>query len=138
MTTQGTSNTLSMSSGVTTVPGAPLGDNSALPHTHQVRGVAERKVQVVQHRDDRSPLALQPLRKAQHLQLVIEVQVGRRLVQQQNIRRLRQSHRNPYALALPTGKLPDPSPRQRTHPGVAHRPSHGLVVDRAPLAHEAW
>ena len=90
----------------------------------------------MQHSDDRRTCTLQALRKAQHLELMIQIQVGRWLIQQQNLSRLRQRHRDPYALTLPARKLPNATPRQSRDPCIFHRSRHGLVILTTPLTQE--
>ena len=64
---------------------------------------------------------------------MIQIQIGRRLIQEQDIRRLRQSHRDPDPLTLPTRELADTSGAERAYSGVTHCTRHGLVILRAPL-----
>ena len=64
-------------------------------HKDKVGGIPERKMQIVQHSNDSCTRALQTLGKTKYLQLMIEIEIRRRFIEQQDLRRLRQSHRNP-------------------------------------------
>ena len=71
-------------------------------------GVARREVEVVQHHHDRGAAAGVELgEQVEHLDLVGDVEVGRRLVEQQQVGALREGHRDPHPLALAARQLVD-------------------------------
>ena len=66
------------------------------------------EIQVMKHHHDgNSELAVQLPHQLDHLELTADIQKGRRFIQQKHLRLLRQSHRNPCALALSAGKTHD-------------------------------
>ena len=99
----------------------------AVLHGDQVLGVAGGQVQVVQHDDDgAAALGVQPADQVEDVDLVGEVEVGRRLVEQQQVGALRERHRDPGALPLAAGERVD-----RPVGEVGHvRPGQRLGDDR--------
>ena len=80
------------------------------------------------------PLAVQPLHQIEQRRLAGDVQVVRRLVQQQDLRLLRQRHRQHDPLALPPRELPERPPRQRRRPHRRQRPLRDPPVRRRVAA----
>ena len=60
-------------------------------------------MQVMQDCDDRRAASVETLGNAQDLELMIQVEIGRGLIQEQDVRLLGQRHRDPHPLALPAG-----------------------------------
>ena len=73
-------------------------------------------------------LSPEALRQTQHLKLMIQVEIRRRLIEEKNVRLLSKRHRDPDALTLAARQLANPAPHQVANPSVPHRASHGLVV----------
>ena len=133
-TWQRSPNTSCTSSSVITVDGRPGGDDVAVAHRDEVVAVAGGLVEVVQHEHDGALVALVEVdEQVEHLDLVGEVEVGGRLVEQHQVRALRQRHRDPHPLALPAGELVDGSFRQRDDAGGAHGVGDDRLVRRRPL-----
>lgn len=62
----------------------PLGEDPAVGHDHEVIAVAAGQVEVVQHRDDGAPgLPVERTQQPEQVDLMTDVEVGRRLVEQQ-------------------------------------------------------
>ncbi|KGW79204.1 hypothetical protein Y046_3876 [Burkholderia pseudomallei MSHR2990] len=92
--------------------GRALRDDPPGAHQHDLVAVRGRLVEVVQHPDDREPArAIEPPQLAQDVELVMDVEISGRLVEQHDGRLLRERHRDPGALPL--------AARQRGH--VARR-----------------
>ena len=82
--------------------GVPSATIDPRPHRDQVVGVAAGVVEIVQDEHDRAALALVEVdEQVEHLDLVGEVEVRRRLVEQHQARALGQRHGDPHPLALP-------------------------------------
>ncbi len=77
-----------------------LGGYPALVEQHQPLAVLSGDVEVVQHDDDGPARRVQAAEQLHDLQLVVEVQVVERLVEQQDRRLLGQRLRDEGALAL--------------------------------------
>lgn len=73
----------------------------AVLHRDQLVGVAAGEVEVVQHdHDRRTPLAVEVREQVEQLDLVVDVQEGRRLVEEEQVGVLGEGHRDPDALTL--------------------------------------
>ena len=90
-------------------------------------------MQIVQHGNNSRTRALQALGKTKHLQLVIEIEIGRRFIEQQDLSRLRQSHRNPDTLTLTTGKLTNTPTDEGHDTRILHRTGERFIVLTTPL-----
>ena len=96
-----TPKTSAMTSGVTTSAGDPSATIRAVAHGDEVVGVAGSHREVVQHHDDRRAASgIEIGDEVEHVELVGDVEEGRRLVEEQHRRRLRQRHREPHPLPL--------------------------------------
>ena len=105
----------------------------ALGHVDQVVGVARGEVQVVQHHHDRGAAgAVEVGQQVEHLDLVGDVEEGRRLVEQQDVGLLGQRHRDPDPLPLPAGQLVDGPVGELGRPGHGQRLGDGRVVGSGP------
>ena len=137
MIRQASPKTSSTSSAVTISDGSPVGDDPSGLHRDQVGGVPAGMVEVVQHRDQ-GPVLLDVQIGAQveHLDLVGDVEVGGRLVQQQDRRLLGQRHRQPHPLPLAAGQLVDRPVGQVGHLGRGQRLGDDLLVGAAPLSQQ--
>ena len=83
-----------------------LRDDVPVGHRHDVVGVPAGQVEVVQHHDDgASGTPVQVAQQAQQLDLVVDVEERRGLVEQQQVGLLGQRHRDPYPLALTAREL---------------------------------
>lgn len=79
-------------------------------------------VQIVQHGDQRAPPRLVQLRaQVEDVYLVLDVEVRRRLVEQQQRRLLSERHRDPDPLSLPAGQFVDIAIRKLGDTGGHHR-----------------
>ena len=93
-------------------------------------GDGRRLVEVVQHDPDRDAVHVgQVAHDVEHLDLVAEVEIGRRLVEQEDGRVLGEAAREPHALCLAARERVDRPLRQVGNPGHGH---HALD-DRRPL-----
>jgi len=93
-----------------------------------VIAIAGRLVQIMQHRHD-CGAAIPLLRHHLHQRhLVIQVQIGRRLIQQQIGGLLRQCHRQEGTLLLTARKLVHPPIRNDVGMRGCHHPVHDLAV----------
>ena len=98
------------------------------PHRDQAARVARGEVEVVQHHHDRAAhLAVQALDEIEHVDLVGEVEVRGRLVEQDHVGALRERHRDPRTLALAAGELIQRPGGELGHPG----PGEGLADGRS-------
>ena len=105
----------------------------ALAHGDEVVGVARRQVEVVQHHHDRGAAHLVELgEQVEHLDLVGDVEVRRRLVEQQQVGLLGEGHRDPHALALAAGELVDQPVGEVEGVGQLEGLRHGLLVLARP------
>ena len=108
ITSASRSNTSRISSLVMTSDGGPLATIAAVSHREEVIGVAGSEVHVVQHHHDRrAAVAVEIGEQIEHLDLVGDVEEGGRLVQQQDVGLLRESHRDPHPLTLTARELVD-------------------------------
>ena len=120
-----------------TSPGAPIACTRPVAHRDELVGVARGEVEVVQHHDDRgAALAVEVGEQVEHLDLVGDVEEGRRLVEQQDVGLLRERHRDPHALALAARELVDRPIGEVGDAGRVERGGDGLVVVRAPAAEQ--
>ena len=76
----------------------------SVAHGKQIIGVPRSEIQIMQYHDNRRMLTLvEMLQKFEHLQLMREVEICCRLVEQNNSRLLSERHSNPDPLPLPAG-----------------------------------
>ena len=87
--------------------GGAVGDKSTLMEDEEPIGVAGSEFQVVKHSEDGAARVHEPGHLIHERKLVMNVEVGGRLVEQQQIRLLHERLREEYALGLP--------PAQREH-----------------------
>jgi hypothetical protein len=111
-------------------------DDLALAQQHDLVGDDRRVVEVVQHDADRHVVVVrQVAHHVEHLDLVAQVEVVGRLVQQQHGGLLRQARRQPHALQLAAGQLVHAPVGHRGHARQVHGAPDGgapLQVDPAP------
>ena len=125
--------TVRTTSSVTTSRGVPSATTAAVAKGDEVVGVARREVQVVQHHHDRgAATGVEVGQQVEHLDLVGDVEVRRRLVEQQQVRSLRQRHRDPDPLALAARELVDHAVGQPERVRQLERLRDGLVVGAGP------
>lgn len=117
--------------------GRPLRDDLARAHRNDVRRVAGCEVEVVQHGDERAPAGVQSRAEIEHVDLVRDVEVRCRLVEQQDRRLLGEGHREPGALPLAPTELLHEAFSVLSHLDLRERPSHRSVVRGAPLPQDA-
>ena len=123
---------------VNTSRGGPCGDDRAVLHHDDQVAVAGRQVEVVQHHHDgAAALAVEPGDQVEHLDLVGEVEEGRRLVEQQQVGVLGQRHRDPGPLPLAAGELVEGPVAQVAGVGHLQRGLDDLLVVGRPLAEPA-
>src|SRR5688500_1503513 len=88
--------------------GTAFGDDFSGFHGDDVVGVAAGEVEVVQHDHHGAAIVLDQVgEEIEHFDLVVDVEEGRRLVEQQHVGLLGQRHGDPDALALAAGQLVD-------------------------------
>ena len=137
-TSQARPNTSVTTARVDDVDRRALRDDRALLHRDDVVGVAAGQVEVVQHDDDRlARLPVEVGQQVEQLDLVVDVEERRRLVQQQQVGVLRERHRDPHPLALPAGELGDVAVGQVGRAGGLQRAGDRAVVLGAPLPEPA-
>ena len=113
----------------------PLGDDRPVAHRDEVVGVAAGVVEVVQDEHDRAALALVEVdEEVEHLDLVGEVEVRRRLVEQHQPGALGERHGDPHPLALAAGQLVDRAAGDVERAGRLERAVDGGPVGRASTA----
>ena len=99
-----------------------LREHAAGAHQHERVAQRRREVQVVRrqhHRD--AALAIEPRQQRRHLELIAEIERGRRLVEQQHVRRLRQRARDDDALLLTAAERHVRAVRQMRRAGGGQR-----------------
>ncbi|SDL15547.1 hypothetical protein SAMN04488074_109145 [Lentzea albidocapillata subsp. violacea] len=112
----------------------PLRHDPPIPHGHDVVRIPSSQVQVMQHHDNRPPHGnMQLLHQIQHINLMSKIQIGGRLVQQQQISPLSKSHGDPSPLPLPPGQLVNSPLSQIQNPGHSQRGINSSSVIRRPL-----
>jgi hypothetical protein len=112
--------------------------DAAARHGNEPVRVAACLVQVVEHEHDRAPVPLVQLgEEVEHLELVGEVEVGGRLVEQEYLGVLGERHRDPGALALPAGELVEGPVPEGADVRRLQRPVDLLLVLGRPLLEEA-
>ena len=100
-----TPNTCSSSVGVRTSPGTPSATMRLCWERHHPMTVACGLVEVMQHQHDRhGALPIELSHEVKHFQQVTDVEKGRRLVEQQDRRFLRQRQCDPGSLLLSVGE----------------------------------
>lgn len=99
-------------------------------------GVAAGVVQLVQHGDDGAALPVEVGEEIEKLDLVGDVEEGRRLVEQQDRRFLRQHHGDPDALALAAGQFVHQPVGEIGDAHRRHRRPDRLLVRPRPLPQE--
>ena len=130
-------------SGASTSQGRAVGDESAAVEKHEAREEVRGKREVVEDRDDRRPVAVVEIDQELHrLDLVAEVQVHGRLVEEEDRRLLRDGERDQDELTLAERQLarvtaeemadPDPFDRARDR-----RPVGGPEAAERILVREA-
>ena len=88
--------------------GVPKTCTPPIRHGDEIIRVARCQIQVVQDHDDRrAPCPVQVGQEIEHLDLVVDIQEGRRLVEQQDIGLLGKCHGDPDALTLATREFID-------------------------------
>ena len=118
--------------------GPSPGEDPAGAHHHDAVRVTAGLVEIVQDGHDRGAQDLIELpAQLEDLHLMRQVEVGRRLVEQQDPRLLGQGHRDPDPLTLASGQLRDPPARQLRHVRALHRRAHLPVVLLGPLVEHA-
>ena len=89
----------------------------------------------MEHHDDRGAAPGVELgEEVEHLDLVGDVEVGRGLVEQQQVGALREGHRDPHPLALAAGELVDDAVGEPEGVGEGERLGDRLVVGAGPAA----
>ena len=132
-TWQSIPNTLRTQSSVITSAGGAGRDDPSLAHGHEVVRVARREVEVVQDHHDRGAADLVELgEQVEDLDLVGDVEIGRRLVEEQQLGLLGKGHRDPHALPLAAGELVHQALREVQGVGELECPGHGLLVRVRP------
>ena len=110
MTMQSRPNTSRTMSAVITSFGGPDATITPSRMRDDVVGVPAREVEVVQHEHDGAPLlAVEFFAQVEHVDLVGDVEVGRRLVEQHQVGLLGERHRDPHPLALTARQFVDRS-----------------------------
>nr|BFF11524.1 hypothetical protein GCM10025699_28270 [Microbacterium flavescens] len=108
-------------------------DDAAGTHDHEVVGVARGEVELMENDHDRRAVgAVERAQEVEHLDLVAQVQEGRRLVQQEHARLLREGHRDPDALTLAARQVAHSAIRQGADPRLGHRIVDARSVGSAP------
>ncbi|MCR3747449.1 hypothetical protein LX88_001387 [Lentzea californiensis] len=112
----------------------PLSHDPPIPHGNDGVRIPSSQVQIVQHHHNRPPHGrMQLLNQIQHIDLMSKIQIGRRLVQQQQISPLSKRHRNPGPLPLPTRQLIHSPLSQIQDPGHGQSSINSSSVIRRPL-----
>ena len=112
----------------------PLSHDPPIPHSHDHIRIPSSQIQVVQHHDDRPPHdRMQLLHQIQHINLVSKIQIGGRLVQQQQIRPLSKRHGDPGPLPLPPRQLINSPLSQIRNPGHRQRSRDSRLILSRPL-----
>ncbi|CAH0141384.1 hypothetical protein SRABI02_00536 [Plantibacter cousiniae] len=114
-----------------------LGDDRAVAHRDEMRRIAGGVVEVVEDRDEGGATAVQIREQLHQLDLVRDVEEGRRLVEQQVLRLLGECHRDPDTLPLAARELVDQPAGQLRDPGRDHRLRDSRFVGAAPRPHRA-
>ena len=86
----------------------------------------------MKHHRHCAALPVQLFREVKHLNLVGNIKVGGRLIQQDQRGLLRQRHSDPHALPLPTRKRLNGSFRQLQHIRRLHRLNTGCLILSRP------
>jgi hypothetical protein len=114
------------------------GDDPSSLERDEVVGVAGRQVEVVQDGDDgRAAGAVEVDEQVEHLDLVGDVEVGGRLVEQEHVGVLRERHGDPDPLALAARQLVDPSSGELEAARHLEGAGDGALVVRGPRAEPA-
>ena len=138
MTRQSRPNTSSTISAVTTSRGAPWATRRPSFTANSRCGVAGGEVEVVEDHHDRRPaLAVEIEHQVEHVDLVGDVEEGRRLVEEQDVGALGERHRDPHALTLSAGQLVHGPVGEVRAAGRAEGLRDGFVVGGAPPAEAA-
>ena len=115
-----------------------LAVDGAAVHGDEMVGVAGGELEVVQHdRDGGAAGAVQLADHVEHLELVGDVEIGGRLVQQQHLGALCERHGDPHPLALPSGELVEQTALELVGAGEGQRLGDRLLVLVAPLREQA-
>lgn len=97
------------------VCGRAGGPETTVSHGQNVCGVAGREVEIMQHRDEGPPLLIEMCTQVEHFELMRDVEVRGRFVEEHDGRLLGQRHGDPRALALTTREFSERSGPQRGH-----------------------
>jgi hypothetical protein len=112
--------------------------NAAGCQRDEMVGIAGGEIEIVQDHDHgRAARVVQIGQKIEHLDLVVDVEKSRRLVEQQDIRLLRQRHGDPDALALAARELIDRPFGKIEGLGGRKRVVDRLVVLQRPAGKQA-
>ena len=112
--------------------GAAVGQDAAGAHGDHLVPVTTGLVEVVEHRHDRgAQLGVQVAAQLEEVHLVGQVQVGGRLVEQEDVGALGQGHGHPHPLALSAGEGGHVPLGQADDVGAFHGLGDGRVVDDA-------
>ena len=109
----------------------PVGDHPAALDEHEPREEVRGEAEVVEHGDDRGPVALVEVDEQLHrLDLVAEVEVDRRLVEEQHRRVLRDGEREQHELPLAERQLPGVAAQEVPEADPLDRGRDGRPVGR--------
>ena len=101
----------------------------ACRHGDEIVGVAGGKVEVVQDHDDRhARFVVEVRQEVENLDLVGDIEEGRRFVQKQDVGALGQRHGDPDALALSAGEFVHRPLGKVGRPGCRKRGGDRFVV----------
>ena len=113
-----------------TAPRRALGRDAAVRDQQHAPGPLRGAREVVDHRQHGDAAAAHPVERAEELELVADVEVGRRLVEQQHPRLLGEAARERRELALAGRQRAEAPLGERRDAGLLERASHRRVVRR--------
>ena len=114
-----------------------MGQDATGAHGDHLVPVTTGLVEVVEHRHDGgAQLGVQVPAQLEEVHLVGQVQVGGRLVEQEDVGALGQGHRHPHPLTLPAGECGHVPVGQANDVGALHGLGDGRVVVGRPLTQE--
>ena len=96
--------------------------------------IMRSKIQVMLHRDNRQAIRMQLLHEAIQLLLAFEVDAGRRLIKNQQIRRTQKRTRNHYLLALTAAQRTDKTVTQLINIHLLEAAAHSVLICHADHA----
>src|SRR5699024_6055801 len=117
--------------------------DTALTHHYQNVRIGRGQVEVVQYHQQRASLVVgEPNQQLQQVDLDLQVEKGRRLVEQDQIGLLGQHHDDPAALALSTGERVDTALGKVRDISIGHRLADGArilidILSPQPLVRKA-